>query len=92
MENQVIVPLQGSQIECFVPFVNTTIIWGLYDIQFLNIKKKKGKKNQIKYIKVRDDQLIKYIYIIYHINYFHIKFFILFFFNIFIILLGYNFK
>ncbi|OUM57978.1 hypothetical protein PIROE2DRAFT_64696 [Piromyces sp. E2] len=51
MENQVIVPLQGNQIECFVPFVNTTIIWGLYDIQYLNIKNKKGKGDTIKYIK-----------------------------------------
>ncbi|KAL6632186.1 hypothetical protein LY90DRAFT_505823 [Neocallimastix californiae] len=48
--NNISIPLQGNQIECFVPLVNTTIIWGLYDIQYLNIKNKKGKST-IKYIK-----------------------------------------
>ncbi|ORX64021.1 hypothetical protein BCR32DRAFT_287389 [Anaeromyces robustus] len=50
MDTQVNIPLQGSQIECLVPFINTTIVWGLYDLQYLNIKNKKGKNN-IKYIK-----------------------------------------
>eukprot|EP00833_Pecoramyces_ruminatium_P010231 jgi/Orpsp1_1/1184263/evm.model.c7180000088773.2 len=50
INDNVNIPIQGSQIECFVPFVNTTIIWGLYDLQYLNIKNKKGKTT-IKYIK-----------------------------------------
>jgi len=70
MENQVSVPLQGNQIECFVPFVNTTIVWGLYDIQYLNIKNKKGKTS-LKYMKVYHKYIYIYIFFFIFNLYYH---------------------